>query len=45
LHSEAMAQGTPDPVQFEITSIYVPSQPSAEPAKTAQTMAKSGGAQ
>jgi len=45
LHSETMTQGTPDPVQFEITSIYVPSQPSAEPAKAAQTMAKSGGAQ
>ena len=45
LHSETMAQGTPDPVQFEITSIYVPGQPAAESSKVAQTMAKSGGAQ
>jgi type IV pilus assembly protein PilN len=46
LHSEMMAQGTGDAVQFEITSIYVPAQqPSEAPnTKVSQTMAKSGGA-
>jgi type IV pilus assembly protein PilN len=46
LHSEMMAQGTGDAVQFEITSIYVPAQQPAEGpnTKVSQTMAKSGGA-
>lgn len=43
LHSETMA---PEGVQFEITSVYVPSSPeppSKPDSKTAQTVAKSGG--
>jgi type IV pilus assembly protein PilN len=49
LHSEMMAQGTGDAVQFEITSTYVPAQQLA-PTKTdnnkvSQAMAESGGAQ
>ncbi|MGE5112102.1 MAG: PilN domain-containing protein [Acidobacteriaceae bacterium] len=50
LHSERMGTaGSSDPVQFEITSTYVPqsSPEGASPGqgKTAQTMAKSGGGQ
>ncbi len=45
LHWEQMTPGSADPVQFEITSIYVPAQPAPEAPAKAQTMAKSGGAQ
>jgi type IV pilus assembly protein PilN len=47
LHTETMASGSPDPVQFEITSTYIPPTLPGEAApaasKTDQTMAKSGG--
>lgn len=46
LLSETMAQNAPDPVTFEITSMYVPAQAVAENTadKASDTMAKSGGA-
>jgi type IV pilus assembly protein PilN len=49
LHSEMMAQGTADAVQFEITSTYIPAHvtpqaPAKSESKVSQTMAKSGGA-
>lgn len=46
LRSEQMVQGTTDPVQFEITSVYVPAQPPATKsgATTTQAMADRGGA-
>ncbi len=46
LRSEQMVQGTTDPVQFEITSLYVPAQPPAQKSgtTTTQAMASPGGA-
>ncbi len=45
LHSENMTSGTGDPVQFEITSTYVPpASEAAPPPVKPQTVAKSGGA-